>query len=149
MITEEIIQELLPYVRDDKRTEFARHIAERGGRWNKEMRIHVSRQDILKIVCRELNVTFDKMVQRTRIREFTQARQLYVYLMRGCNPTMSYESIVSIFGQDHATALHSVRVISNLYDTDKTWRSCIHRISQEIDSENLRKFIAAKQHLVQ
>ena len=148
MITADIIHELLPLVKEDKRIEFSKIMHEKGGRWNKEIKIQVSRQDIIAIVCRELNITLDKMVQKTRIREIAQARQLYVYLMRGCNPNLSYESIVSIFNQDHATAIHSIRTIANMYDTNKTWRDCIHRISQELNNDNLVKFIAKKQHLV-
>lgn len=148
MNIEELTQELMPYVKEESRVEFSKRLAYRAGRWNKEVKIHVSRQDIINIVCREMNTTFDKMIQRTRIREVAQARQLFVYIMRGCNPTVSYQSIVSIFGQDHATALHSVRTISNLYDTNKHWRNCIHRIADELQSENFNKFIAERQHLV-
>mgnify|MGYP006362035319 CR=1 FL=1 len=148
MITDDIIQELMPYVRDDKRVEFSKTIRKHGGRWNKEIKIHVSRQEIVDIVCRELNTTLDKMLCKTRVREIAQARQLYVYLMKGCNPNISYESIVAIFNQDHATALHSVKVIKNLYDTNKHWRQSVNRIAEELNSDTLYKFIADKQHLV-
>lgn len=66
-----------------------------------------------------------------RRREICQSRQLYLVMLRN-NSNMSQSDTGSKVGKDHATVIHAVKTINNLYDTDKKFRILYDEIDNKI-----------------
>jgi chromosomal replication initiator protein len=68
--------------------------------------------DILKVVTNVLPVTEDQLKSRKRDRPIVQARQISIYLIYKYTQLKLIKT-ADIFNRDHATALHSIRVIKD------------------------------------
>ena len=73
-------------------------------------------------------------LSKTRKREIVQARQIAMYLSRSLTKT-SLSSIGSqLGGKDHATVLHACNTVSDLMDTDRSFRGFVHDIERVLNS---------------
>jgi hypothetical protein len=62
---------------------------------------------------------------------YAQARQLLVtFMVDYTNKTLS--TIGKLINKDHATVMHSVKSIHNMYDTDKRFRAMYDRIDAKV-----------------
>lgn len=79
-------------------------------------------ENIQQLVCIGEGIDPNTLQTTTRKREVVFARQLVMYFLRKhTNNTLLLAS--SYYNKDHATCLHSVKVINNLIDTDKSIRN--------------------------
>jgi len=87
---------------------------------------------ITKSVCDYFNIPTDLLSSKTRKREIVQARQIAMYFCK--NLTKSSLSTIgsTIGGKDHATVLHAYRTISNLIETDKSFKLQMDEIEKRI-----------------
>lgn len=87
---------------------------------------------ITKSVCDYFNITSDLLSSKTRKREIVQARQIAMYFCK--NLTKSSLSTIgsTIGGKDHATVLHAYKTISNLIETDRSFKLQIGEIEKKI-----------------
>lgn len=94
--------------------------------------ISVSR--IQDAVCSYFGITEEMFLSKTRKREIVQARQIAMYLSRNLTKT-SLSSIGSqIGGKDHATVLHACNTVSDLIETDRSFRNYVHDIERNLTS---------------
>ena len=78
--------------------------------------------------------TDEVFLSKTRKREIVQARQIAMYLSRSLTKT-SLSSIGSqLGGKDHATVLHACNTVSDLMDTDRSFRGFVHDIERVLNS---------------
>jgi chromosomal replication initiator protein len=87
---------------------------------------------IQKIVCDYFNIQVDMMNSKTRKREIVQARQLSMYFSKKLTNSSLSTIGMHCGKKDHATVLHACRAISNLIDTDKTFRIQVEDIEKKI-----------------
>jgi len=73
---------------------------------------------IIEIICTGEGISKEELTKKSRDMELVFARQLIFYFCYELN-LGTYRYIGSMAGKDHATVLHSVKVIKNYIDTDK------------------------------
>ena len=88
----------------------------------------LTKEEILKVICRELAMDFDEVKNRkTRLREFVYARQLYAYFCKKYT-NESLTKIGKFINKDHATVIHSQKQIKGYYDIDKVIKNDVNKI---------------------
>jgi len=92
----------------------------------------ISIEYIQKVVCDYFEISIDKINANTRKREIVQARQFCMYFAKKYTK-MPLSTIGKFCGdKDHATVLHSCRVIENLLETDKNIRAYYEDIEKKM-----------------
>jgi len=86
---------------------------------------------IQKVVCDYFNLSVDSIQSRTRKREIVQARQLTMYFAKKLTKSSLAVIGAQCGNKDHATVLHACRTVSNLAETDKTFRSYVEEIEKK------------------
>ncbi len=97
--------------------------------------------DLIKDVADYFNLTTDKIKEKTRVDEVRQPRQIAMYFMKLMFlDKYSLKGIGQIMGgYNHATVLHSVRVVKNDIDTDENFRQKIKGVQSLIDSHVIKQ----------
>lgn len=85
---------------------------------------------IIEVVCKYLNLDFDRFNSSERTREIAQARQIAMYLAKQHTKAPLTTIGASIGGRNHATVLHSCKAVSNLIETDKAFRRQVEEIEK-------------------
>ena len=75
----------------------------------------------LDAVSKTFGVSIDDILGRTRVRRIAEARHAYFSIMRNVS-RMSFVDIGSIMDRDHSTVIHSCNTVSNLLETDWTFK---------------------------
>ncbi|MDL2320060.1 chromosomal replication initiator protein DnaA [Alistipes sp. OttesenSCG-928-B03] len=87
-------------------------------------------EGIRKTVCEFLNIEPQVFDSPKRTREIAQARQIAMYLSKKYTKASLTQIGAAIGGKNHATVLHAWKAISNLIDTDKTFRRMMEEIER-------------------
>lgn len=97
--------------------------------------VEISISRIQSTVCNYFGITNDQFLSKTRKREIVQARQIAMFLSRNMTKT-SLASIGSqLGGKDHATVLHACNTVSDLIDTDRSFKGFVNDIEKQLTSE--------------
>jgi chromosomal replication initiator protein len=87
---------------------------------------------IQKMVCEYFDVSYDKLLQKTRKREIVQARQITMYLAKTFTKN-SLKTIGEHFGgRDHTTVIHSCQTVKDLMDTDSLFKESVLELQQKV-----------------
>ncbi len=87
---------------------------------------------IQKMVCEYFNISYDKLLAKTRKREIVQARQITMFLAKKYTKN-SLKSIGEHFGgRDHTTVIHSCQTVGDLMDTDGQFREYVLELQQKV-----------------
>ena len=88
----------------------------------------LTKEEILKVICRELQMDFDEVKNRkTRLREFVYARQLYAYFCKQYT-NESLSKIGQFINKDHATMIHSINQIKGYYEFDNATQNDVKKL---------------------
>jgi chromosomal replication initiator protein len=88
-------------------------------------------EKIVDTVCEYFNITKDTILSSSRKRQTVQARQIAMFMCRNLISNCSLSTIGSeLGGKDHATVLHACTTVSDLRDTDKTFRQYVSDIEK-------------------
>jgi chromosomal replication initiator protein len=89
----------------------------------------LTKEEILKVICRELQMDFDEVKNRkTRLKEFVYARQLYAYFCKEYT-NESLTNMGKFIHKDHATMIHSIKQIKGFYDVEKVIKNDVDKIN--------------------
>ncbi|MGB4414832.1 MAG: chromosomal replication initiator protein DnaA [Paludibacter sp.] len=89
-------------------------------------------EKIRDAVCEYFSLSVDAISTKSRKREVVQARQIAMYLSKQLTKN-SLSSIGFAIGQrDHATVLHACKIVNDLMDIDKNFRSSVHEIQEKL-----------------
>jgi chromosomal replication initiator protein len=89
-------------------------------------------ETIQRMVCDYFDVSYDKLLQKTRKREVVQARQITMYLAKAFTKN-SLKTIGEHFGgRDHTTVIHSCQTVKDLMDTDHLFRENVLELQQKV-----------------
>lgn len=92
-------------------------------------------EKIRDIVCDYFSLSVDAISTKSRKREVVQARQIAMYLSKSLTKS-SLSSIGTIIGQrDHATVLHACKIVGDLMEMDKNFRSSVREIEERLKSK--------------
>ena len=87
---------------------------------------------IQKMVCEYFDVSYDKLLQKTRKREIVQARQITMFLSKAFTKN-SLKTIGEHFGgRDHTTVIHSCQTVKDLMDTDNLFKESVLELQQKV-----------------
>lgn len=89
---------------------------------------------IQETVCNYFNIGSELFLSKTRKREIVQARQIAMYLSRNLTKTSLSSIGAQIGGKDHATVLHACNTVSDLMDTDRSFRGFVHDIERALNA---------------
>lgn len=85
---------------------------------------------ISDIVCKHFNIKTELLQTASRKREIVQARQVAMYLSK-LYTELSLAQIGSVIGKkNHATVLHSCRIVKEQIEVDKTFRDDLEEIEK-------------------
>jgi chromosomal replication initiator protein len=91
-------------------------------------------EKIRDVVCEYFSLSIDAISTKSRKREVVQARQIAMYLSKQLTKS-SLASIGNMIGQrDHATVLHACKIVNDLMDCDKNFRSSVREIEEKLKS---------------
>lgn len=89
-------------------------------------------EGIEEVVCRHFKIDAKSIQTRSRKREIVQTRQIIMFLSKKYTDH-SLSHIGNVVGKrDHATVLHSCKIVQDLIDYDKNIRSSLLEIEREI-----------------
>jgi len=89
-------------------------------------------EKIRDVVCEYFSLSVDSISTKSRKREVVQARQIAMYLSKQLTKN-SLSSIGNAIGQrDHATVLHACKIVNDLMDSDKSFRSSVREIEEKL-----------------
>lgn len=87
---------------------------------------------IQRKICEYFNVPIEMLNSKSRKRDIVQARQLAMFFSKKFTKA-SLASIGLMCGnKDHATVLHACKTVTNLIDTDKSFKQQVHEIESTI-----------------
>ena len=95
------------------------------------------RNNMVNIICKELNIAKEKMFQLSRNPDKVLARYVFMYLLYSTN-TYTLQKIgeyAKCEGREafnHGTVLHAVKTINDRRDTDKVFRAVLERIEMQV-----------------
>ena len=87
-------------------------------------------EHITKVVCEYFNIDMETFNSAKRTRDVAQARQIAMYLAKQHTkaPLTAIGSVIG--GRNHATVLHSCKAVSDMMDTDKSYKQQIEQIEK-------------------
>lgn len=96
-------------------------------------------KNIFENICKIFYKTPQEVMEnrRSRKRTYVTIRQLTMAVIRRETPK-SFSEIGEFFGLDHATAIHSVKAIDNLRETDKQFKRMTDKFFTKKDNETIR-----------
>jgi len=92
---------------------------------------------IVNFVAEWFELTPRQLASKTRKREILEPRQMAIWLAVKYTRMSKVAIGANIGGKDHATVLHSVRVVDNLLDTDKFYSRSFNEMYGEFKKKVL------------
>lgn len=89
---------------------------------------------IQNTVCDYFRLSHDVFLSKSRKREIVQARQIAMFLSRNHTKNSLQYIGTHIGGKDHATVLHACNTVSDLMDTDNTFRQYVSDIEKQLQA---------------
>lgn len=87
---------------------------------------------VIAVVSKQTGIEESELKGRTRKGEISIARQICMYFVKK-KTLKSLKEIGLLFNRDHSTAIHNIRVIENMIDIDKRFKSFILTIEKELE----------------
>jgi chromosomal replication initiator protein len=86
---------------------------------------------ILDIVSKYLNIPIEKIIAKVDNKEVNEARHIAIFCVKK-HTVLPIKLIGEFFERNHATVLHSCKVVCNLCDTDKVFEKKVIEIEKLI-----------------
>ena len=87
---------------------------------------------IIEVICNYLDIDRERFNSPERTRDIVQARQIAMYLAKQHTKAPLTAIGAAIGGRNHATVLHSCKAVSNLMETDKSFRRMVEEIEKAV-----------------
>ena len=94
--------------------------------------VHTNVQRIIDICCRTWGVTEGQLKSEVRDRKLVEPRQVAQYLISMHTKNIGVERIGKMFNRNHATVLHSIRVVKNLMETNKDFKAKVEYANSQV-----------------
>ena len=101
----------------------------------KEKQDHVTIDDIVKIIAKELNVKPSDIRSKKRTKNVVNARRIVIYLARNLTPN-SMPQIALYFGmKDHTAISHAMKKINEVIEKDENFKVLLEEFSNKIGTQ--------------
>jgi chromosomal replication initiator protein len=98
----------------------------------KEKKNHITLEDIIKTISRELNIKPSEIKSKKRNKNIVEARRIGIYLARTLTPN-SMASLASYFGmKDYTAVSHNMKKINELIETNESFKLKIEELKNKI-----------------
>jgi len=97
--------------------------------------VKLSFEHIIEAVCSVKQMDRSDLFLQTRLRKIVEARQLCWFLARKYTK-MPLMQLGHYFGKDHATAIHGVRTVQNMIDTDREFHEYVALVESKLLTRN-------------
>lgn len=98
-----------------------------------DRKINITIENITKIVCSYLNITEDKIRDKSRKKEIVLARQIAMYLSKELTKSSLKSIGLQFGGRDHSTVIHAYNSIEESMVKDPSILSLIKTLKNQID----------------
>ncbi|MDF1880855.1 chromosomal replication initiator protein DnaA [Sulfurimonas sp. MAG313] len=100
----------------------------------KEQRENITIDDIVKFVCKELNVKPSEIRSKNRSKNIVYARRVSIYLARSITQN-TMPQLAQYFGmKDHTTISHTMKKINELLKSDENFKLKIDELNNKISA---------------
>ena len=89
-------------------------------------------EHVIDAVFAHQNIDRERFNSSERKRDIAQARQIAMYLAKKHTKATLTAIGAAIGGRNHATVLHSCKAVSNLIETDRSFRKLVEEIEKEV-----------------
>ena len=89
-------------------------------------------EDILKVVCTHYDMDEASIHNKSRKREYVQARQIAMFLAKKYTDFSTAKIGMIIGGKDHATVLHACKCVENQVSVDKAFKAELIEIESQL-----------------
>ena len=86
--------------------------------------------------CKINKVTLEELSSDARHTEVRQPRQMLMRLLKLNFYKLSLKEVGNMFNRNHATVLHAIKTVQNLYDTDRDFRAFYNSMINQIERDN-------------
>lgn len=97
-----------------------------------ETQKEITVEHIIDAVFAHQNIDRERFNSSERKRDIAQARQIAMYLAKKHTKATLTAIGTAIGGRNHATVLHSCKAVSNLIETDRSFRKLVEEIEKEV-----------------
>ncbi len=98
----------------------------------KEKKNHITLEDIIKVISKELNIKPSEIKSKKRNRNIVEARRIGIYLARTLTPN-SMPQLASFFSmKDHTAVSHNMKKINEIIDTNEIFKLRIEELKNKI-----------------
>ncbi len=99
----------------------------------KDRRVHLTIEEIQRIVCEYLGIDENTVRAKKRTKEAVRARQIAMYFCKKLTDHSLKTIGLHFGGRDHSTVIHSINKVNDYLETDPQYRSTIEDLRQKID----------------
>ncbi len=98
----------------------------------KEKKNHITLEDIIKVISRELNMKPSEIKSKKRNKNIVEARRIGIYLARTLTPN-SMPQLASFFSmKDHTAVSHNMKKINEIIETNETFKLRVEELKNKI-----------------
>lgn len=98
----------------------------------KEKRNHITLEDIIAIISKELNIKPSEIKSKKRTKNIVEARRIGIYLARTLTPN-SMPSLATFFSmKDHTAVSHNMKKINELIEIDEIFRLKVEELKNKV-----------------
>lgn len=91
----------------------------------------ISPEVVTDIVCKRLNVNYEDVFKKTRLRKIAEARQIAMYLAYNYSE-MSLKQVGRFFNRDHSTVLYAKDMVGGYIKFDVDFRRKFAEIETDV-----------------
>ena len=92
----------------------------------------ITLEHVIRTVFTHQNIDPERFNSAERKRDIAQVRQIAMYLAKKHTKATLMAIGAAIGGRNHATVLHSCKAVSNLIETDRSFRKLVEEIEKEV-----------------
>jgi len=98
-----------------------------------DRKVNITIETITKIVCSYLNITEDKIRDKSRKKEIVLARQIAMYLSKELTRSSLKSIGLQFGGRDHSTVIHAHNTIEDAMSKDPSMISLVKTLKTQIE----------------
>jgi chromosomal replication initiation ATPase DnaA len=95
----------------------------------------ISKEEILKIISQECDVSLSEITSRIRTKEVVNARFIFCAIMKN-HFSYSLKRIGSVVGRDHTTIISAINEFNNRYRNEEYFKLMVNNIYSKIGIYN-------------
>jgi len=98
----------------------------------------IRRDVIINIVCSELNITWDKLISKTRETPIPDSRKILVYCLKKFSPYWFKTTTVGkLLSRDHSSVIAMLKAAENLKEWDPVFSKKLNKVITRIKTYDL------------